>query len=83
MVVAYQKPFAGFLCIFIIICMYVCFNFKHLYKCEVTGVLDNRLVHRHTGVQVYSGIYLERRYAGALVYYLAHRYAGVRVTSNK
>ena len=26
-----------------------------------TGVLDNRLVRRHTGVQVYSGIYLERR----------------------
>ena len=28
-----------------------------------TGVLDNRLVRRHTVVQVYSGIYLERRYA--------------------
>ena len=28
-----------------------------------TGVLDNRLVRRHTGVQVYSGIYLEHRYA--------------------
>ena len=28
-----------------------------------TGVLDNRLVRRHTGVQVYSNIYLERRYA--------------------
>ena len=28
-----------------------------------TGVLDNRLVRWHTGVQVYSGIYLERRYA--------------------
>ena len=26
-------------------------------------MLDNRLVRRHTGVQVYSGIYLERRYA--------------------
>ena len=28
-----------------------------------SGVLDNRLVRRHTGVQVYSSIYLERRYA--------------------
>ena len=44
-----------------------------------TGVLDNRLVRRHIGVQVYSGIYLERRYAGPLVYYLARRYAGVWV----
>ena len=28
-----------------------------------TGVLDDRLVRRHTGVQVYSGIYLEHQYA--------------------
>ena len=31
-------------------------------KTKYADVLDNRLVRRHTGVQVYSGIYLERRY---------------------
>ena len=30
---------------------------------KVTFTIDYRLVRRHTGVQVYSGIYLERRYA--------------------
>ena len=41
--------------------MYCCVYFN--IEVTRTGVLDNRLVRRHSCVQVYSGIYLERRYA--------------------
>ena len=49
-----------------IICLanYSCkFGFTLRLALRHTGVLDNRLVHRHTGVQVYSGTYLECWYA--------------------
>ena len=39
---AYHKPFAGLLCIFIIICMYVCFKHKDINWIELNWITNTK-----------------------------------------